>query len=154
MRPGVRPSTNIFTTFSRSLRCWIVHRAKNSLCQKFSQPKIPLVETSICQNIRSTGWCMCQIVPAMKCANMTPAEMSGAEMVSKNNSHDPFILSCGFYCRVACITRNFSESQTPRFIFESGFKSRTGHNGTHRELKICKIWNIFWTLYNSFFHKL
>ena len=75
-------------------------------------------------------------------------------MVSKNNSHDPFILSCGFYCRVACITRNFSESQTPRFIFESGFKSRTGHNGTHRELKICKIWNIFWTLYNSFFHKL
>ena len=31
---------------------------------------------------------------------------------------------CGLYCRVVCITRNFSESQNPRFIIESGFKPR------------------------------
>ena len=39
---------------------------------------------------------------------------------------------CGLYCRAVCITRNFSESQNPRFIIESSFKSRAGYNGACR----------------------
>ena len=41
--------------------------------------------------------------------------------------------SCGLYCRAVwvCITRNFSESQNPRLIIESTFKSRAGYNGAH-----------------------
>ena len=31
---------------------------------------------------------------------------------------------CGLYCRAVCIT-----NQNPRFIIESGFKSRAGYNG-------------------------
>ena len=37
---------------------------------------------------------------------------------------------CGLYCRAVCITRNFSELQNPRFIIESGFKSRADYNST------------------------
>ena len=37
---------------------------------------------------------------------------------------------CG-YCRAVYNTRNLFETQNPRFIIESGFKSRAGYNGAH-----------------------
>ena len=44
--------------------------------------------------------------------------------------HQCLLKSLGLYCRAVCITRNFSEPQNPRFIIESGFKSRAGYAGT------------------------
>ena len=35
-----------------------------------------------------------------------------------------------------CFTRNFPEPQNPRFIIESGFKSRAGYNGARTVYKI------------------
>ena len=40
------------------------------------------------------------------------------------------LTQCALYCRVACITINFSEPQILWFIFKSGFKSRSGYNGS------------------------
>ena len=38
-------------------------------------------------------------------------------------------IRCGLYCRAVCITRNISETQYPRFLIQSCFKSRAGYNG-------------------------
>ena len=38
-----------------------------------------------------------------------------------------------------CITINFSEPQNPRFIIESSFKSRAGHNGTGTVIIECPL---------------
>ena len=43
---------------------------------------------------------------------------------------------CSLYCRALCNTRNISEPQNPRFIIESGFKSRAGYNDTRRVGKL------------------
>ena len=49
-----------------------------------------------------------------------------------------YISRC-LYCKAVCITRDFSESQNPRFINESIFKSRTVYNGacTVHQWKSC-----------------
>ena len=50
---------------------------------------------------------------------------------SADNIVEWFIMqiNCGLYCRVVCNTRTFSEPHNPRFIIESGFKSRADYNG-------------------------
>ena len=40
------------------------------------------------------------------------------------------LLNLRFLLKSGCITRNFSEPLNPRFIIDSGIKSRAGHNGT------------------------
>ena len=37
-------------------------------------------------------------------------------------------LSCSLCCRAVCNTKYFFESQNPRFVIVSGFKSRAGYN--------------------------
>ena len=38
--------------------------------------------------------------------------------------------SCSLYCRAVCTTRNFYVPKNPRFIIESGFKSRAVYDGS------------------------
>ena len=41
------------------------------------------------------------------------------------------------------ISRNFSDSQNPRFILECGFKSRVGYNGAHTVCEAIKTKQIY-----------
>ena len=40
-------------------------------------------------------------------------------------------ISSALYLRAVCITRNFSETQNPRFLNESGFKSGVGYDASY-----------------------
>ena len=63
----------------------------------------------------------------------------------KNESEKIGEISYGLYCRVVCITRNFFEFQNPRFIIESGFKSRADYNGARTVSSYRDILCLKWT---------
>ena len=50
-------------------------------------------------------------------------------------------IRCSLYCRAVCVTRNISQTQYPRFLIESGFKSRAGYNGACTVLTSHKLGN-------------
>ena len=55
--------------------------------------------------------------------------------------HNNSVSKLGFILQSGFITKNFSEPQNPRFIIESGFKSRAGYNGArtvHKHLYLIR----------------
>ena len=57
-----------------------------------------------------------------------------------------WLFHCGLYCRAVSVTDNLcikqGNSQNPRFIIKSGFRSRASYNGAHT-IKVTQIWNNF-----------